>query len=113
VQSRPVPEIDIDEFAVAREHGAVVDVREPVEYAAGHVPGATLVPMSQVASRLGELEHALDKDQPVFVICGHGQRSLPVTDFLRHHGYDARSVAGGTAAWIRSGRAFDRGLEGG
>ena len=52
----PVPEIDIDEFARRREQGApVIDVREPDEYQAGHVPGATLIPLATVPDRLGEV----------------------------------------------------------
>ena len=77
----------------------VVDVREPGEYVAGHVPGATLVPMGQLASRLGEL----DKSRPVYVVCASGNRSAAMTDLLRAAGYDAYSVAGGTSAWARSG----------
>lgn len=94
------PEIDIDTFAESRDKGVVLDVREPVEYAEAHVPDAVLMPMGQVASRMGEI----DKDGQVFVICASGQRSLVIAEVLQRAGYDATSVAGGTIAWAQSGR---------
>jgi rhodanese-related sulfurtransferase len=94
-------EITLAGFAAAHADGAaVIDVREPGEYAAGHVPGARLVPMSQIASRLGEL----DRSRPVYVLCATGNRSLAMTDYLRRAGLDAYSVSGGTSAWAASGR---------
>jgi len=91
----------IDELATARADGAVlVDVREPREYVAGHVPGARLIPMGQLASRAAEL----DPTRPVYVICASGNRSRAMADLLVGLGFDARSVDGGTTAWHRSGR---------
>ncbi len=99
------PEIDIEEFAAVRGSGLLVDVREPDEYVAGHVPGAVLIPMGQLANRMREL----DKSSPVFVICASGNRSSAMTDLLRAAGFDAASVAGGTGAWARSGRPLEGG----
>lgn len=100
-------EVSIDELAAARLHGAVVvDVREPQEYVGGHVPGAVLLPMSQLGARVGELP----TDRPVYLVCRTGNRSLQVTTALRAHGYDARSVRGGTEAWIASGRPVVTGV---
>lgn len=94
-------EASIDDVIRARTDRSVqlVDVREPQEYAAGHVPGAVSIPMSQLTGRLGEIDRA----RRVLVICQSGGRSSAMTDVLRHHGYDAASVAGGTAAWASSG----------
>ncbi len=99
-------EIDVDELAAMGENGILVDVREPGEYLAGHLSGAALIPMSQLANRLGEI----DKAAPVFVICASGNRSSAMTDLLRGAGYDAVSVAGGTGALARSGRPLEGGL---
>ena len=52
------PQIDVEELAATRGRGVLVDVREPDEYVAGHVPGAVLIPMSQLANRLGEIDKA-------------------------------------------------------
>ena len=100
------PEIAVEELAAVRTSGVLVDVREPEEYVAGHVPGAVPIPMSQLATRMGEI----DKTSPVFVICASGNRSSAMTDLLRGAGFDAVSVAGGTAAWERSGRPLEGGL---
>ena len=100
------PEIDVEELAAAREDGLLVDVREPDEYVAGHVPGAVLIPMGQLANRMAEI----DKTSRVFVICASGNRSSAITDLLRGTGFDAVSVAGGTVAWTRSGRPVEGGL---
>lgn len=104
--SQTTPEVDVERLERARSEGAtVVDVREPGEYVAGHVPGSALMPMGQLASRLGEL----DKARPVYVVCASGNRSAAMTDLLRAAGYDAYSVAGGTSAWARSGRPVETG----
>ncbi len=93
-------------LAAAHADGAVViDVREPGEYVGGHVPGAVLVPMGQLPSRVAEL----DRSRPVFVICASGNRSRAMADYLERAGFDARSVDGGTAAWVQSGHPVVRG----
>lgn len=97
------PEVDIETFDRQRSNGVVVDVRETAEHATGHVPGAQLIPMGHLPSRMGEL----DKEQPVYVICAAGGRSSAMTDLLVASGFDARSVAGGTNAWIESGRPLE------
>ncbi len=100
------PEVDIEQLARALPGDVtLVDVREPAEYADGHVPGAVLVPMGQFGSRLGEV----DGNRPVYVICASGNRSAAMTDLLVARGYDAHSVAGGTSAWARSGRPLETG----
>ncbi len=65
------PEIAVEELAAVRTSGVLVDVREPDEYVAGHVPGAVPIPMSQLATRMGEI----DKTSPVFVVCASGNRA--------------------------------------
>ena len=95
------PEIGIDQLAAAVNGGAaIVDVREPDEYVAGHVPGAVLIPMGQLPRRTAEI----DRNAPVYVVCASGNRSATMTGFLRSAGFDAYSVAGGTSGWARSGR---------
>ncbi|TDU88848.1 rhodanese-related sulfurtransferase [Kribbella voronezhensis] len=96
-----MPEITIDQLATALTTGAaVVDVREPREYADGHVPGAVNIPMGRLTGRLGEL----DRSAPVYVVCATGNRSSAMTDLLIGAGFDAYNVTGGTVAWTRSGR---------
>ena len=99
-------EVSSHTFASARADGAVtIDVREPDEYVAGHVPGARLMPMGEVPSRLTELPRA----RPVYVICQSGNRSQAIAHLLVRQGFDARSVAGGTTAWEALGYPVVRG----
>ena len=101
-----VPEIDLNTFAAAHADGAfVLDVREPFEYVAGHVPGAELLPMAQVHTQLDELP----KGEPVYVICASGNRSNTAASWLREAGINALSVAGGTGGWASEGRPLVRG----
>ncbi len=95
-----VQEIDVDTLASCSAETMVVDVREPEEYAQGHVPGAINLPQADLASRLDELP----RDRPLALICRSGARSLRATQFLRQVGFEqVMSVRGGTLAW-RGGR---------
>jgi rhodanese-related sulfurtransferase len=103
-----VPEIDVAELARVREGGAaLIDVREPDEYVAAHVPGATLVPLATVPDRLADVP----TEGTVYVICAKGARSLRAAEFYRAQGIDAVNVAGGTNAWVDAGHPFSSGLE--
>lgn len=93
-------EATIDHLRAARADGAVViDVREPGEYVTGHVPGARLIPLSEVPARA----HELPTGDPVYVICASGNRSLRASQYLERAGIDARSVRGGTSGWVSAG----------
>ncbi|MEU3744266.1 MULTISPECIES: rhodanese-like domain-containing protein [Streptomyces] len=94
-------EVDLDTFAAAWSAGAVVlDVREPEEYRAAHVPGAHLAPLST----LGAAPPRVPEGRTVYVICASGNRSQWVADRLAAAGMDALSVAGGTRGWAGAGR---------
>ena len=101
----PTIEIDDLDALLTRSAVNVLDVRDPWEFALGHVPGAIHVPMQELPARLAELSH----DKPYAVICASGGRSQGATDFLLARGFaGAVSVWGGTSAWARSGRAMTR-----
>ncbi|MGO4784188.1 rhodanese-like domain-containing protein [Cryobacterium sp. W22_MBD10_FK3] len=92
-------QITVDQLA-ALDSPVLIDVREPDEFAGGHAPGAVNLPMSQLGDRLAEIP----TDAPVHIICHSGGRSARVTDALAARGVSAIDVAGGTSAWIASGR---------
>lgn len=95
-----VPEIDIATFA--ERHGAgtrVVDVREPEEYTAAHVPGASLIPLGELADRTDEIPTG----ETVHIICKSGGRSMRAAEHLAGLGRDVVNVGGGTDAWIAAG----------
>jgi rhodanese-related sulfurtransferase len=101
-----LPEIDVPELARRHAEGAfVLDVRQPDEYEAGHVPGAVLVPLDQLEARQSELP----ADRPLLVICKSGGRSAAAVMALTGAGYDATNVAGGTMAWIDAGQPVAEG----
>jgi rhodanese-related sulfurtransferase len=84
----------------------LVDCREPDEYATVHITGARLLPMSELASRVSELEPY--RDSPIAVHCHHGGRSLEVAHWLRGQGFaQAQSMDGGIDAWAQE---IDRSL---
>ena len=73
----------------------IVDVREVDEFAAGHVPNAQNIPLSQLAERFDEL----DQTKPYYIICQSGGRSATACQFLGGKGYDVTNVLGGTGGW--------------
>lgn len=90
--------------AMAADVPVVLDVREPEEYAQGHVPGAELVPLGTVPLRAGELP----VDRPVYLVCAVGARSAQAASFLAARGVEAVNVEGGTKEWVASGYPVQR-----
>jgi rhodanese-related sulfurtransferase len=83
----------------------LVDVREPYEYDGGHVPGALSMPLGQVVSLAADLP----KDQPLYVICRSGNRSLQAAEALVEAGFqDVRNVDGGMISWQAAGYPVER-----
>jgi sulfur-carrier protein adenylyltransferase/sulfurtransferase len=75
----------------------IVDVREPGEFEICRIPGAILIPLMQLPTRLGEL----DRDQEIVLQCKVGGRSAMATALLRAAGFSkARNLQGGILAWI-------------
>ncbi len=81
----------------------VVDIREPVEHAAGVAAGARLLPMSQLRQRLAEIPN--DPARPVLLICNTQNRSSRTLKALRETGgyTNVRYVEGGMSEWAKRG----------
>lgn len=77
----------------------LLDVRENVEWLAGHAPRAHHIPMGE----LGERQDELPAGETILVICRSGARSRVVTDALRAAEYSAVNVDGGMMAWSSAG----------
>ncbi len=94
-------EIDVQSVHAMLSRGddfLLLDCRESSEYAHVKIDQATLIPMSELADRAGELEQHRQKE--VVVHCHHGGRSLRVVQWLVAQGYsNARSMAGGIDRW--------------
>ena len=83
----------------SREQPVLLDVREPWEFERARIEGAQLVPMREVAGRLGEI----DQGKPVVAICHHGGRSMQIALFLEKAGYNnVHNLVGGVDAWSRT-----------
>jgi rhodanese-related sulfurtransferase len=101
-----IPEISVDDLADQLAAGArLIDVREPNEFVEAHVAGAVLVPLATVPNNV----EVFKGDGPTYVICRSGARSRRACEFVADHGVDAVNVAGGTMAWLMSGREFATG----
>ncbi len=80
---------------------ALIDVREPEEFALAHIEGSQLVPMQSVPAELQRLEELADQ-RDLLVLCHHGVRSLQVVAWLRERGIEnCFSVTGGIDLWSR------------
>ncbi|AEB11116.1 rhodanese-like domain-containing protein [Marinithermus hydrothermalis] len=93
--------------AWVREGAVVVDVREPFEYAMGHLPGALNIPLGQLPNRLEELP----KDRRILLVCASGNRSSAACELLLEHGFAGERIGnleGGTYAWITAGLEVER-----
>jgi rhodanese-related sulfurtransferase len=106
----PTTSGDIEDIAPAKlgdmigdaraETPFLLDVREPWEFAQARVPGAVNIPLGQLAARLNEL----NPEQPVAVICAHGNRSQSGAALLGQKGFKkVYNVLGGTAGWQQAG----------
>ncbi len=81
----------------AGEDVQLVDVRNPDEYAFAKIPGAKLIPLGEVVSRMKEL----DPDRELILQCKMGGRSAKATQLLRQNGLErAQNLKGGILAWI-------------
>lgn len=82
----------------------VLDVREPMEWAVGHVPGAQLIALGEVRERLAELPAGRD----LAIICEAGVRSSSAASVLQAAGFTRLfNVADGTAGWRAAGRPME------
>jgi hydroxyacylglutathione hydrolase len=78
----------------------VLDVRQPAEWAEGHIGDARFITGAELPQRLDEVPG----DELVAVICGSGYRSSAAASFLRHHGHGrVVNVLGGMSAWTSAG----------
>ena len=85
----------------------MLDVRSPVEFAAGHVPGAVNVPFTSVLA--GSHDVRAPKSGTVVVYCGHGPRAWLAGEALRWRGWThVVYLRGHMAAWRRAGLREER-----
>ncbi len=87
---------------IANLNPFILDVRTAGEFAGGHIEGATLIPIQELHSRLGELK-GREKD-PLFVYCRSGNRSTVAGKFLTDAGFEqVINLRRGLVDWSRAG----------
>lgn len=85
-----------EEFKAGYRKAQLIDVREPNEYAAGHILGARNIPLTQLKARLKEVR----PDKPVYLYCQSGSRSGRAAQLLYKKGYrDLNHLEGGFKKW--------------
>jgi hydroxyacylglutathione hydrolase len=90
----------LHEARVAHPELVVLDVRNPDEWSSGHMHNATLIPLPELHTRLGELP----RDRPILVHCQRGARSAKAAATLEAFGFtDVHDLIGGFSAWEGSG----------
>jgi rhodanese-related sulfurtransferase len=95
-----IPTITIDALPDPLPDGvSYVDVREPDEWAAGHIGGATHIPLMELPARLGDLPAG-----DLVLVCKVGSRSAQAAMYLRQQGYGVVNLAGGMLDWEAAGR---------
>lgn len=80
---------------------ALIDCREPNEFALGYIPGALLIPRGVLEQTI---ERAVSRDRPVILYCASGNRSALAAEMLRQMGYrDPASMSEGIRGWVDAG----------
>ncbi|MGA6924712.1 MAG: rhodanese-like domain-containing protein [Desulfosarcina sp.] len=106
----PVKSIDTDQARsylanMKVEAVTILDVRQPKEYEAGHIPGAVLVPLPELTDHMPRI----DRGKPVLVYCASGSRSRMAAQLLSGQGFkDIINVSGGFNAWTSQAAFLSR-----
>jgi rhodanese-related sulfurtransferase len=89
----------VEELDAGQRPPILLDVRDPWEWEIARIDGSRLVPLGDLAGRLGQL----DTRAPIVTICHHGLRSAHARDLLRAAGFSGvRSLSGGIDGWAQT-----------
>ena len=111
---REVSAADAAEAVKKSSQTMILDVREPAEWAEGHIPGAVHVPRGMLEAK-ADLEYAnrepllADRTRPIIIHCASGARSAMAADVLQQMGFtNVASMAGGIVAWKEKGLPVEK-----
>ena len=95
-----IPTVSIDQVPHPLPEGlTVLDVREPMEWAHGHIEGALHIPLGTLTARVDELPEG-----QTLVVCKVGGRSAQAVMWLQQQGHDVVNLDGGMLDWEAAGR---------
>ena len=96
----PIPTVEVSGVPEPLPEGlGVLDVREDVEWAHGHIAAAIHIPLMQVPARLDEVPQG-----QTLVVCKVGARSAQAVAYLAAQGHDVINLHGGMMEWAAAGR---------
>ena len=105
-----IREITPQELSAQLAKVTVVDVREPDEFLAGHLPGAINIPRGLLEFRVDNHPIVCDRNCTIVLQCQSGGRSALATVVMQELGYkNVVNLAGGIAAWNAAGLPVERG----
>jgi rhodanese-related sulfurtransferase len=96
----------VQEMLTGSPRPFLLDVRTPEEYKQGHVSGAELIPLDELAAK----QKRIPKDREVICICASGSRSSAATRQLSSLGYKVSNMRGGMDRWVRLGLPVKSGV---
>jgi rhodanese-related sulfurtransferase len=92
---------------INRRDATIVDVREPAEFKAGHIPNARNVPLVKIEEGAKGLEKL--KAKPILMVCQTGSRSGQAAGSLQKQGFtDVVTLSGGMSAWQQAGMPVEK-----
>lgn len=91
-----VDSLDVNEIDNLIGKINLIDIREPYEYNAGHLPSAKNIPMDTILSKP---EKYLDESKEYHIICHSGARSSRTCSVLKENGFKVINVTGGTGRY--------------
>ncbi len=95
---------------INREEAQIIDVSEPDEYVAGHLPESRNIPLAQLADRAGELDKF--KNTPLILVCQTGARSSGACSSMEKLGFArVHDLGGGINAWRTAGLPLKKGAK--
>lgn len=93
----------LEAFELLDDGAILIDVREDLEWDAGHAPMATWMPLAQVPDHLDELP----RDRLIICACRSGARSRRASTYLQENGLDVANLDGGMLSWFAEDLPFE------
>lgn len=100
-QATDISQVELLKRIRSKHEPLILDVRSPMEYAQGHIPGAVNIPYDRLGSRLAEISAHKNKD--IVLYCGSGVRVVTAANILQTAGFNkVLHLAGDMDGWRNS-----------